>query len=440
MNQLSYAPRPTLACAVFRPMLMGRTLQALALSFALAAQSAELNPAPKRLDLTQLPLEELMNLEIPKVYAASKIEQKTTEAPSSITIVTADEIKRYGYRTLVDVLQGVQGFNVSYDRNYAFLGVRGVSLGDFNSRMLLLVNGHRVNNNLTDGAFIETAFILDVDLIDRVEIIRGPGSVLYGNNAFFGVINVITREGKQVNGVEGSFDYGSYDTYKGRVTIGEQFTNGFRFLASGTYYDSHGVAELFYKEFNTPAQNHGVADDMDADSHGSAFASVGYGDFSLEGAWNRRQKTNPTAQFLTTFNDPRLRTIDERSYAALKYAHSFPDIVDVVAQVYFDYYHFDIGFPQSVIVGTNVLFSTFSSEKDTGEWWGLELQLNKRLWDRHVITFGGEYRDDFLQETRLSGQPAVHRTRESWGIYLQGDFAIVTNLHLHGGFRYRSEE
>src|SRR6266699_5759915 len=130
-----------------------------------------------------------------------------------MTAITSDEIKRYGHRTLADALQSVQGFHVSYDRNYAFLGVRGVSLGDFNSRILLLVNGHRVNNNLTDGALIETAFILDVDLIDRVEIIRGPGSVLYGNNAFFGVINVITRQASQVNGAELSGEYASYDTY-----------------------------------------------------------------------------------------------------------------------------------------------------------------------------------------------------------------------------------
>ena len=128
--------------------------------------------------------------------------QKPTEAPSSVTVITSDEIKKYGHRTLADVLQSVQGFHVSYDRNYAFLGARGVSLGDFNSRILLLVDGHRVNNNLTDGAYIDTAFILDIDLIDRVEIIRGPGSVLYGNNAFFGVINVITRQGEQLNGAE----------------------------------------------------------------------------------------------------------------------------------------------------------------------------------------------------------------------------------------------
>jgi len=314
---------------------MRGALLMLAVSSALDAPSAENSPKEKPADLTTLPLEALMNLDVPKVYAASKLEQKTTEAPSSITIVTDDEIKKYGYRTLADVMQSVQGFNVSYDRNYAFLGARGTSLGDFNSRVLLLVDGHRINENLTDGAFIDTAFILDIDLVDRVEIIRGPGSVLYGNNAFFGVINVITRQSRQLNGLETSFDYGAFDTYKGRVTFGKQFTNGVNLLLSGTIYDSAGAERLFYKEFDTPAQNNGIAQNMDGDSYRSFFGSLGYTDFTFEGAFNRRNKVNPTAQFdLTTFNDPRLRTVDERGYDALKFANSFPDVVDVKDQEY----------------------------------------------------------------------------------------------------------
>ena len=74
-------------------------------------------------------------MKVPVVFSASKIDQKSTEAPSSTTVITSDEIKRYGYRTLADVLRSVQGFYVSYDRNYAFLGTRGVNLGDFNSRV-----------------------------------------------------------------------------------------------------------------------------------------------------------------------------------------------------------------------------------------------------------------------------------------------------------------
>ncbi len=400
-------------------------------------ESKASDPKPKQPDLTDLPLEALMNLDVPKVYGASKLEQKTTEAPSSVTVVAADEIKKYGHRTLGDVLSSVQGFNVSYDRNYQFLGARGVSLGDFNSRILLLVDGHRVNNNLTDGAFIDSAFILDLDLVDRVEIIRGPGSVLYGNNAFFGVINVITRQGNAMNGVEASAEYGSYDAYKTRVSYGKLFTNGLSLTLSGSFYDNSGPEKLFYKEFNTPAQNNGIAQDMDGDRYGSFFGAVGFHDFTLEGAYNQRRKVNPTAQFnLTTFNDPRLRTIDERSYAALKFAHSFPQVVDVTAQVYYDGYTHNIGYPQSLLAGTNVLFSNFTREEDVGQWWGTELQLNKTLWDRHVITLGGEFRDDFKQEQHISGQAPLSLNRRSHAVYLQGDFAVLTNLHVNAGIRY----
>jgi iron complex outermembrane receptor protein len=417
-------------------LLLRSAVLILACFFPLGALSAEVTPKPKSVDLTELPLEALMEVEVPKVYGASKIEQKTTEAPASITIVSADEIKKYGYRTLADILASAPGFFVSYDRNYAFLGTRGVSLGDFNSRVLLLVDGHRVNNNLTDGAYIGPEFILDIDLIDRVEIIRGPGSVLYGNNAVFGVINVITRQGKQLNGTEVSGEYGSFDTYKARVTYGKLFTNGVQLMLSGTYYDSGGQDRLFYKEFNTPAQNNGVAQNLDGGSLESFFGSLGYRDFALEGAFINREKQNPTAQFSTTFNDPRLRTTDQQGYATLKYAHSFPEVVDVTAKIYYDGYVHKIGYPQSLVIGTNVVFSAFSTEKDVGEWWGAELQLNKRLWERHVVTLGAEYRDDFRQEQQISGQNPITRTRQSYGIYAQGDFALLTNLHLDGGVRY----
>jgi outer membrane receptor for ferrienterochelin and colicins len=399
----------------------------------LAANARADNGTNQSKDLTELPLEALMQMEVPEVFSASKFEQKATEAPSSTTIITSDEIKRYGYRTLADILASVQGFYISYDRNYAFLGARGVNLGDFNSRILLLVNGHRVNNDLNDGGFIDTAFILDVDLIDRVEIIRGPGSVLYGNNAFFGVINVITRQGKQVDGVEVSGAYGSFNAYSGRVTLGNQFTNGLQFLLSGTIYNSDGPDNLFFKEYNTPAQNNGVAHKLDDDGFGSFFGSILYKDFTLEGAFINREKGNATAQYFTTFDDSRLRTVDDRGYGTLKYEHKFPDEVDVSADVYYDRSDFQIGYPEAPL---------FFEEQQSGEWAGGEVQVNKKIWDRHVITIGAEYRDDFRQDRRVfepdTGETFtdVHDRRQNFGVFAQGDFTIVTNLHVNAGVRY----
>src|SRR5512133_2214967 len=94
-------------------------------------------------DLTDLDLKELMEIEVVTVYGASKFEQKITEAPSSVSIVTSSDIKRHGYRTLADIMQSIRGFYTTYDRNYHYLGMRGFSRpGDYNSRFLLLVDGH----------------------------------------------------------------------------------------------------------------------------------------------------------------------------------------------------------------------------------------------------------------------------------------------------------
>ncbi len=403
----------------------------LFLSPVVASKADDGTNQPK--DLTELPLEDLMNLEVPKVVTASKFEQKETEAPSSSTVITSEDIKRYGYRTLADILASVQGFYVTYDRNYAFLGTRGVNLGDFNSRFLLLVNGHRINNDLNDGAYIDTAFILDVDLIDRVEIIRGPGSVLYGNNAFFGVINVITRQGKQVNGAEASGAYGSYDAYSGRVTLGDQFTNGLQYLLSGTYYHSDGPENLYYPQYNTPAQNNGMAHNLDDDGFGSFFGSINYKDFTVEGGYIDREKGNPTAQFGTLFNDPRLRTDDDRGYGTLKFDHKFETDTEVSADVYYDRNDFQIGYPDS---------SGFFVEQQSGEWAGGEVQVNQKIWDRHIITIGGEYRNDFNQEDLefAPGSGTVYKDaqghRDNYGVFAQGDFMVVTNLHVSAGVRY----
>src|SRR4030042_6440423 len=152
---------------------------------------AEEIKSPTSPDLTQLGIEELMEIEVATVYGASKYEQKVTEAPSSVTVITADEIKKYGYRTLADILRSVRGFYVTNDRNYSYVGCRGFARpGDYNSRVLVLVDGHRINDNVYDSVLVGLEFILDVDLIDRVEIIRGTSSSLYGTAAFFAVINI----------------------------------------------------------------------------------------------------------------------------------------------------------------------------------------------------------------------------------------------------------
>lgn len=397
------------------------------------ALSTTASPDASAADLTAMSLEKLMDLEVPTVYAASKFEQKASAAPSSVTVVTSDDIKHYGYRTLADVLASVPGFYITYDRNYAFLGTRGMNLGDFNSRVLVLVDGHRMNNSLTDGAYIDTAFILDVDLIDHVEIIRGPGSALYGDNAFFAVINVVTRQAQQVNGAEASVEYGQYDTYKVRATFGKVFTNGIRLMLSGTIYNSDGAGNLNFTQLGQAPPATFTAHQLDGDIYQSFFGSVGYRDFTIEGAYINRQKQNPTAQYLTIPDDNRLRTTDDRGFADIKYAHSFPDVVDVTARAYYDRSDFQLGYPQT---------TSFTVEHDTGESAGLEVQVDKHLFDRHIITVGAEFRDNFRQDQQFTAPgtpgpfPTTKLSRDNYGVFVQGEFMLHTNLHLNAGGRF----
>src|ERR1700736_3593321 len=124
-------------------------------------------------DLLDLSLEELMSIEIDSVYGASGFKQKVAEAPASVTIITSEEIQKFGYRTVADILRNVRGFYVTYDRNYSYLGVRGYGLpGDYNSRIALLIDGHRLNDAIYAAAPVGPEFPIDIDLIDRVEVIR----------------------------------------------------------------------------------------------------------------------------------------------------------------------------------------------------------------------------------------------------------------------------
>ncbi len=398
---------------------------------------AEEIKSPTSPDLTQLGIEELMEIEVATVYGASKYEQKVTEAPSSVTIITAEEIKKYGYRTLADILRSVRGFYVTYDRNYNYLGSRGFSRpGDYNTRFLLLVDGHRINDNVYDGAYFGTEFIIDVDLIERVEIIRGPGSSLYGTNAFFGVINIITKQGQDFKGTEISGEAGSFDTYKGRLSYGNKFQNGLEILLSGSLYDSKGQRHLFFKEFDDPATNNGVAENADDDQYNSFFTKLSFHDFTLQAAYVSREKVIPTGSWDTVFNNPRTRTTDELSYIDLNYNYDFGRQTNIQARVYYDQYYYkgDYLYDYPPV--------TLNKDRAWGDWWGGELKLITKVVEKHLLTLGAEYRDNFRQDqSNYDEDPFclyLEDTRDSTilAFYLQDEFKILKNLILNAGLRH----
>src|SRR5687767_52272 len=134
------------------------------------------------------------------VTSASKYTQRQDETAAAVTVITRSQIKAFGWRTLDQALASLPGIHITYDRQYSYLGTRGFGLpGDFNTRVLLAINGNRANDVVYDAALLGREFPVDMDLVERIEFIAGPGGAVYGQNAMFGVINVITRNGSQMD-------------------------------------------------------------------------------------------------------------------------------------------------------------------------------------------------------------------------------------------------
>jgi len=380
-----------------------------------------------------LSIEELRTIQVTTVTGASKYEQKVTEAPASISVITADDIRKFGHRTLADILRSVRSFYVTYDRNYSYYGVRGFSRpGDFNTRVLLMVDGHRMNDNVYDQAPLGTEFPLDVDLIDRIEVIRGPGSSLYGSNAFFGVINVITKSGRDFNGAELAASAAGFDTYAGRLTYGAKEAGGADLLLSGSGYNSQGPRHLQYQEF--ASTNSGVAENRDNDRYHTIFTKASYRDFTLEGAYGYREKGVPTASYGSVFNAADNRTIDESAYLDLAYRHEFSGNA-VTAKIYYDVKNYQ----EDYLID----YPPVTRNRDTayGRWWGGDFQATGIFFTRHKITAGAEYKDNLQQDqSNFDVNPAFtylddKRRSRLWAFYIEDEYRMLRTVLVNMGVR-----
>lgn len=400
----------------------------LGLSLAAQAQAAN-DQHTQTSDLFNSSLDDLLSV---PVSGASKFEQPLSEAPSSISVVTAETIKLFGYRTLADLLRAQRGFFISNDRNYSYVGVRGFGRsGDYNSRLLVLVDGHRINESSYDSALVGEDFILDLDLVERVEIIRGPASSLYGNSAFFGVINVISRHGTGLRGLEMAGSAGGLESYKGRISYGTRLDNDLALSVSGSYYDSAGDRSLYYPAFDDPSTNNGVARNLDNERSGSLFATATWRDLTLQAAYADRRKDIPTASYGVDFNAKPDFTNDRYAYANLKYEHAFPDDLWLQARLYYDYYDY---------YGEGVYSGVLNRDESTSNRVGTELQLSKLLGGSHLLIGGGGLSYSSTSFTNYDQAPFssyldLREDAVNWSAFLQDEYTILPGLILNAGLR-----
>ncbi|WP_027800713.1 TonB-dependent receptor plug domain-containing protein [Paraburkholderia dilworthii] len=383
-------------------------------------------------ELATMPLEALMQV---TVSTASRFDQSITDAPAAVVVLTAEDIREFGWRTLADALASLPGLYVTNDRSYEYLGARGFQRpGDYNSRFLLLIDGMRTNDGVFGQAPIGTDFPLDMDLVKRIEYVPGPGSSMYGANALFGVINVITKNGSDLAGAEAAVAAGSFGEKKGRASYGWHGAHGADILLSATSYARNGQ-DLYYPAFDTPDQNHGVANRLDYDRAQDFLAKAAYGDFRLSLIYGNRTKGIPDAPYGAVFNAP-FSVTDTHSYVNLTYQHALSEGVMLASQMYWGRY--DYRMP-----------SVYGPEPDVANvdgshalWYGAEVHATISSIARHRIVIGTDFaRDARLNQYNYNVDPYSqilddHHSGNRAGVYIEDEITLPANFTLNAGLRY----
>lgn len=281
--------------------------------------------------------------DLPVVQAAALHKQTLQEAPANVTVISRAEIKNYGYRTLGEALNSARGFYLSNDRIYQYLGISGISLpGDFNTRILVMINGHAMTEHVYDSNnFFGQDFDLDMDLVERIEIIRGSASALYGSNAMLATINVITRSPVDMVGFRASAETDSFGQKKLFVSDSLYLGKGANLLVGGSLFDDGGQT-LFVPQFNSPATNFGIATQSDGETGYHAFANLVWGDWTFTAYFGTRRKQVPVNWAADTlFDDHGLHARDGRNFVEAARSQDVGADGKLRYRFYWDDYRYD---------------------------------------------------------------------------------------------------
>jgi outer membrane receptor protein involved in Fe transport len=408
---------------------MPRCLRGTLLALALAA----VFPAYAGRDLTTLSLEQLMDL---TVIGASKYEQKQSEVAAAVSIITRDEIRAFGWRTLDEALASLPGVHTTYDRQYGYIGARGFGLpADFNTRVLVTINGNRLNDPNYDQAPGGRDFPLDMDLIERIEFIPGPGGAVYGQNAMLGVVNVITRRGADVNGTElAASGQRPQALREGRASWGKLLDNGVDVLVSVSGLKSRG--EDRFVSFGAAGVS-GVAAGLDGERDKEFFASLASGPWSFDIAHGDRSKDNPNGAYKS---DPLVAgqyQADAYSVTQLRYQDNFAgDTLHVSGRLFAGRERY------RAVLHYTTPFDFIA----TSVWRGFELQTVSTAIAAHKLMLGLEAQDNTRRDQSVldRADPAnnvvIPGSGYRIGLYAQDEWRVVDTLTATLGLRLDSNE
>ncbi|WP_437548143.1 TonB-dependent receptor [Sorangium sp. So ce367] len=309
-----------------------------------------------RIDISLRQLEE--------VEAASRTAEAVEDAPGSVTIISGQELRAMGYPTVAEALRGMRGVYTTYDGSYSWVGIRGISIpGDYSNRVLVLLNGHSINDTWDGLAFADQSARTDLEDVERIEVVRGPGSLLYGTGAFVGVINIVTKGRPTSFGAGVGVGAAQHGFIRGRGQVQVPFgrDSGMWLSVAG----GHGQGRDYFLPIppdpdgpapenpdpNDPPNVPDPADkwkNKDPNSRGADHFNVGtiqgrlwYKSLSAQVFYNERRKSIPTGANFTMVGDDRTFYRDRRGFAELTFSPRFSDSFSMTTRVGVDMQLYD---------------------------------------------------------------------------------------------------
>jgi iron complex outermembrane receptor protein len=394
----------------------------------------------------------LLFFEEEELTIATRHKTPVKKAPAIATVITAKEIRNMGARNLMDVLKRMPGIGISI-ANFTImpaLEVRGIRT-DKSEKILFMLDGHRLNSPLNGTAFMYFNDI-PVENIKRIEVMRGPGSALYGANAFLAVVNIVTKGVEDIKVLQITAGGGSFDTQHYNLLFGHD-KEKLKITGHLDYLDTDGASS--YIEQDTDGISGHTLEWKEKTDIG---INVIYEDITFRGRYIRK-KAGPYIGISNALNDETVQDY-QIGLADLAYYRKLTDIIDLKVRLYGDITVNDPlweqrseGFynPKSGYTYTDGMLGNPSA---TGRTLGSEVMMDYKL-PNHLLTTGIMYEDERQYDTGRSinfdpytfeptdfhdvtetGNYTKDISRDIWAVYMQDVWSITGNASLTAGIRH----
>lgn len=331
-----------------------------------------------------------------EVSTAARYAQSSNQSVNVTYVVTAADIELFQWHTLAQILQSLPGIYISNDGAFLYVGVRGLGQpGDFNSRLLFMLDGVRINENIYDAGLLGSDAVIDVENIDRVEFAAGPGAAVYGNNAFFGVVNILTKTAQQLRG--GALRLTMQDNGSNRY-----FFNTANRLEQGAewwFSASHQQHPELPLAFAPPP---GDADAYLAENHEqlSRFRfGVRQQGLRLQALWSGQTRHTPST-LLTPAGWQTTAVEDQNDNFLVSLAHQQAIAEDLTLSGHLN--QSGSRYRRDIPIYHPDYAQTMLHSEQLGRWFSGDLLLQYQGLTAHDLLFGLEFQDDVRQQIEVS--------------------------------------